>query len=218
MKLYVVVEGEGEAKVYPKWIEVVNPALVRADRVDAIAENGYYLISGQGYPQYMDMIRDAILDIARYPQYDRLVVGVDSEENSLAEKFQEIDEYIKGLRCPVPHRIVVQHFCLETWALGNRRVFHRNPGNPELRKCIEHFDVSAADPQLLTAPADEELTRAKYAFKYLRLLLRERNPRLVYSKRNPMEIAEPHFLKRIVERFEQGRDIQSFAAFPAAFV
>lgn len=66
-------------------------------------------------------------------------------------------------------------------------------------------------------PADEQINRAKYAFKYLRLLLRERNPRLIYSKRYPGEIAEEHFFQRIRQRFDEGNHIQSFNTFLAAF-
>lgn len=218
MNIYVVVEGEGETQIYPDWIRKINPSLKPIDRPDAASQDNYYLISGQGYPNYLDVIRNGLADVQSYAQYDRFVVAIDSEDATAAAKYSEVDQFISGIGCRVPYRIVVQHFCLEAWALGNKRIFHRNPSNDDLKRYIAHFDVSAQDPELLTPPPYEELNRARAAYKYLRLLLREKNPRLIYSKRNPREIGQEHFFVRIRERHEVDHHINSFAAFLTAFV
>ena len=218
MNVYIVVEGEGETKIYPEWIRHVDSGLTRVDRPDAASQNNYYLIGGQGYPNYFDVIRNAIADVAVHLQYDRLVVAVDSENDSRAAKLAEISQLIRHAGCRVPHRIIVQHFCLETWGLGNKQAFQRNPSSEELKKLVAFYDVSARDPELLTVPPDEQLNRAQVAYKYLRLLLREKNPRLIYSKRNPRELGEAHYFARLRERLQGDGHIQSFADFLTAFV
>ena len=218
MNLYVVVEGEGETTVYPKWISILNPAISRVFQVNVADHNNYYLISGQGYPQYLDIVKRAVEDVAINLQYTRLVIAVDSEDASYEQKYDEIDQFVAGLNCRVQYRIVVQHFCLETWALGNKRIVRRNPSNAQLQEYLALFDTSMTDPELLTPPEDEELNRAQFAFKYLSLMLREKNSRLIYSKRHPCEIGEEYFFRQIRSRFETDHHIQSLAGLLTAFV
>jgi len=135
MNVFVVVEGEvGEVRVYKSWIPLVNNEITYVSDVFAIRKNNFSIISGYGYPNYFDVIENAIEDVNGLENIDRLVVAVDSEELSFEEKYCEISDLLRMKRCNSPTFIIIQHFCLEAWALGNRRVGPRNPRHPILRE------------------------------------------------------------------------------------
>ncbi|MDV2999865.1 MAG: hypothetical protein N5P05_001471 [Chroococcopsis gigantea SAG 12.99] len=56
MNIYFLVEGNStERKIYPKWLEYLIPELMRVDYHDQVDNNNYYLISGEGYPEFYMM-------------------------------------------------------------------------------------------------------------------------------------------------------------------
>src|SRR5688572_12622930 len=129
MNVYVVVEGRVvEKEVYTAWIPRVNGALSPVPRVADVAANNFVIVSGEGYPFYFQVIEGALEDVTANSTFDRLVICVDSEDMTLAEKHAEISDYVnsKGYG-HVDYRVVVQHFCFETWALGNRRIARPQP-------------------------------------------------------------------------------------------
>ena len=56
-----------------------------------------------------------------------------------------VDSHNKNL----DYQIIIQHFCLETWALGNRVIITRNPISASIREYRKYFDVLVDDPELL---------------------------------------------------------------------
>ena len=94
MNYYVVVEGERtEIEVYSKWITYVNPLLTQVYNNDDFTENNFSLFAGFGYPYYFNVIDDAIEDVKNYSAIDKLVIAVDSEDQTYKEKFDEIYNY-----------------------------------------------------------------------------------------------------------------------------
>jgi hypothetical protein len=218
MNIHVVVEGErGAAKLYEIWVPLVNPSLTYVPHISYIANDNFSIVGGGGYPQYLEIIDAAIDDVNNYRNIQRLVIGVDSEEYSYQEKYREMENHIRSSPCSAEIRIVVQHFCLETWALGNK-VIVTHSHSDVLRKYINFFNVRVKDPELLPGYSEEELNRAQFAAKYLKYALNNKYKELTYSKSNPTVLLHPKYFGRVKQRFQNTGHISSFAYFLGAFV
>lgn len=182
-----------------------------------ITDNHFAIIAGGGYPNYFDIIEAAIEDVNSAGNIDRLVIAIDSEDMSFEEKHREVLDFVRNKPCAAPIFIVVQHFCLETWALGNKRVGPRNPRNPALRKYKEVFNVLANHPELLPPYPPAGLNRAQFAEVYLRAMLNDKHKNLSYSKRNPRALLHKTYFTEVKKRFETTGHIASFATFLEAF-
>ncbi len=217
MKIYLVVEGEiGEKKVYARWIKFYRPDLSIVNYLDELVHNGVYIVSGMGYPNYFDVIESAANDVYLM-RIDKLVVAIDSEEMTYNDKKDEVSEFVESLGLDINYEVIVQHFCLETWALGNKIIVQRNPKNRELKLFRQFFDILTHDPELLPAYQPQSLNRAQFAELYLRRLLNEKYRNLTYSKRNPEVLLHEKYFQRVVERLETTGHIQSFNDFLLAF-
>ncbi|MFH1195146.1 MAG: hypothetical protein V1720_05510, partial [bacterium] len=198
MNYYIVVEGEkASIEIYKNWIQFINPSLSYKQQIDEVFENDFYLIGGYGYPNYFQVIKDAIIDVNEKDNFDKLVVCIDSEENSFQEKYDEMDEFIRTNDLLKGYSIIIQHFCIETWFLGNRKIHSREISNPLLKRYKRLYDVHAEDPEYLPPNGEEELNRAQFAYKYFRLLLHEKYDRLVYNKHNPSVVINVNFFNQI---------------------
>ncbi len=217
MNIYIVAEGIAETKIYPHWVPLVNPVLSHVQHIAEIVENNFAVISGRGYPQYFDVINRAILDVNDHGNIDRLVIAVDSEEMSFDEKHTEIRDHAAAVPCDADVWIVIQHFCIEAWALGNVVIVRKDPHLPKLKEYKSFYDVRIYDPELLPAYAPEELNRAQFAQKYLRRALNDKYGNLTYSKSNPGPLLNAKYFGRVRQRYEQTGHINSFQAFLGAF-
>lgn len=219
MNIYVLTEGKTEVPVYRSWIPLVNPILTPINYPAEASQNNFYILSAKGYPYYFDVIESAILDINEGRNFDRLVIAVDSEEMSREEKFTEISDFVASKPCTAKVIIIIQHFCFETWALGNRKVIRRFPQSIELRQYKRFFDVSVQDPELLPAKPEEYLNRAQVAQRYLKFVLKERLRTLSYTKEQPpKQLMHPTYFEQVEKRLTDTGHIASFADFLHAFV
>ncbi len=215
MNIYILVEGEGtERQAYRSWVNFVNPNLSYVSNLADLADNRYFIIAGFGYPNYLERIDNAIEDV-NTNNISRLVIAVDSEEASYEEKYSEISNHVTEHKCIADVRIVIQHFCFETWALGNRRIIGTNIHNPLLREFINFYNVTSNDPELL--PPYSGLNRAQFAFNYLNLALRNQYSRLIYSKRKPHPVCNLPYFQNVKRRLDETGHIPSFRAFIDAF-
>lgn len=218
MNIYLVVEGKKtEPIVYPKWIKYINPRYRVVQDIDKVLENNIYLISGEGYPSYFEVIEAGAFDVSENRQFDRLVIAVDSEDMTYSEKRTEITDFVDDLSVNIEYRVVVQHFCIETWALGNRYIVPRHSDNERVKRFREIWDVLKYDPQGLP-PLDEDHNRAQFAELYLSALLNSRHKNLTYSKRNPKVLLNRKYFDRVKSRLEDTCHITSFNDFLTAFV
>lgn len=216
MNLYLVVEGKvGEPKIYEKWVPIVNPNLTYVNHYTKIVNNNFAIISGKGYPNYLNVIKNAITDACNFGNIDRIVIGVDSEDYTYEEKYNEINELINDQMCKIELKIIIQHFCLETWCLANRKIIPRNPQNQILIKYLNTFNALKEDPVLMPGYIPEKLNRAQFAAKYLKLCLNEKN--VTYTKSNPTFVANDRFYKNILERYNSTGHIKEFKEFINAF-
>ncbi len=213
MNFYLVVEGEVvEVEAYKKWLTYVRPEMSLVSHVSEIKKNNFSIISGYGYPQYYEVIKAAIEDVNRHGNIDRLIFIVDTENMTVAEKDREIRENVDIASCRAEFKVVFQHFCIETWALANRRITPRQPQNSDLIEFRRVHDVLHEDPEELPDYPRKGWNRVKFAYRYLKLLLQER-ARLNYSKSNPRAILSEDYFKEINSRFSETSHIRSFATF-----
>lgn len=218
MNIAVVTEGSGDKYLYKYWIPYVNPNITYVEHIEDITSNNFSIVSGGGYPYYLCVIDRAIDDINNHGNINRLVISVDSEEVSLQEKEGEILAYLATKSCSVSVFIIVQHFCIETWALGNRRACPANPNNQPLITFKNFFDVRILDPELLPEYPPMQLKRAQFAEAYLHSMLRDRHDHLSYRKSHPKPLRSYTYFRQMLLRHQDTNHIASFGSFLSAFV
>jgi hypothetical protein len=219
MNIFVLVEGENAAKqIYSSWIPFVNPSLSEVKLISEFSNNNFYVFAGYGYPYYLEAISAAITDINSNNNISRLVIAVDSEDMSYQEKYDEINNYLVTNPCRVDIKIIIQHFCFETWALGNKKINIRNIQNSRLREYKAFYDIYNNDPELLPPYPKEGLNRAHFAYKYLIRLLNEKNRNLSYSKNNAKALLHYKYFEQLKIRLDEKKHISSFKTFLEAFV
>jgi hypothetical protein len=214
MNVYFLVEGRRtEKKVYPQWLSVLVPELTKVNDANSISENNYYLFSGEGFPFILHHLKNAVEEVNTIGGYDYLVVCLDAEETSCKERKTEIRNFLSKERATLLHAelvIIVQKPCMETWFLGNRTLFKRNPKSDTLQRYIDFYDVRTDDPEWMPSYYKDS-TKAQFHTKYLREIFKER--RIEYSKRNPGEVGKLHFLQELIKRNEETNHISSFKSF-----
>lgn len=218
MNIYVVTEGKAESIIFKTWIPEVNPALTLISSLADVNQNNFFIFSARGYPAIFSAIENAIEDMQNFPQFDRLVISVDSEELTKQERLDEMNSFLDEKAFNSDVRVVIQHFCIEAWALGNRRIIRKHSINERLRSYRKFFDVRQNDPELLPNHPKEELTKAQFAKKYLKLVLNDRRKSLSYSEGSPYPVTETYYFQEIKRRHLNTGHINSFSDFLAAFI
>ena len=218
MNVYLIVEGEAEKIVYAHWVRLTNPSLRIVNDINEVQHNNLIIFSGGGQPNYFEVIEAGVEDVSANEKLDRLIIAIDSEEMSFGEKWREIDEFVIELGKNLDYKIIVQHFCLETWALGNKVIVSRNPRDPEIQELKKYFDVLNNDPELLPDYPENNLNRSQFAEYYLRKLLNEKYRNLTYTKKNPQALLHKKYFLQVKKRCETTSHIKSFNFFLDAFV
>ncbi|MEJ1396360.1 MAG: hypothetical protein RPU52_02365 [Candidatus Sedimenticola sp. (ex Thyasira tokunagai)] len=204
MNIYFLVEGKTERKVYPKWISYFVPALSRINSPTEALKNSYYLISGGGFPSILDNhFTDSVNDVNSVGNYDFLVIVIDTDNVSETQKREEVFEYIHTnnislINCELV--IIPQVVCMETWLLGNRRIYARNSSNIEVTAYSQHYDVANNDPELMGVSNDYSGTIGDFHYQYLKAMLHEKNIR--YSKTRPKDVGRTHYINELEARLE----------------
>ena len=220
MNLYIVVEGDRtETQVYPAWLKLLLPDYVQINDAWLVTDNNYYLLSGGGIPSIYDHIANSVLEINNINKqssnkYDYLVVCIDTEECEKGEEEKIIRQKLAEKRVKLidAQLVVIEHqVCMESWFLGNRKVFKRNPQNQKLLEYIEFYNVAEQNPELMDSINNEDFTtKAQFHFDYLKKMLAERNMR--YSKSNTSEVQKPDYLNELINRCTTTKDLLTFKA------
>lgn len=220
MNIYIVVEGETAAKkILTSWIQFVNPKLKPIDYPDQFTENNFYVLAGFGQPGIWNIVRRAISDVNNNLKIDRFVICVDSEDRDLSETYLKAKSEVESVRCRVEVKYAIQHFCLETWFLGNKTTFRKNAQDPELKKYLTLFDVKNHDPESLPAYPEKSWNRSQFAYNYFRAGIKDKYVnKKSYSKHNPGIVVEIGFFNQVKERCLSNKHIQSFNGFLDAFI
>ena len=202
MNLYFLVEGkQTERKVYPKWLSILSPQLTQITFAKDVTKNNFYLISGEGYPSLLHHLKNAVEEVNEIGNYDFLIVCLDAEETSIEERKATIIDFLKRENLQLKQGkliIIVQNPCFETWFLGNRKIFKRNPQSTVLQRLIQFYNVQTNDPELMSS-RNKEQTKAQFHHDYLKEIFTERN--ITYTKKNPrivfITIEQPKLIRNI---------------------
>jgi hypothetical protein len=187
MNLYFIVEGETERKVYPSWLSYLLPELQRVKNPSQAHTNNYYLISGGGYPSLYEEVEAAVENINISQKYNYLIICTDAEENSVEHMQQEISEYFLENELNIENsqlKIVIQNRCIETWFLGNSKIYSRQPQSQRLLEYNRYYDVSKECPELMGKYESD--VHAHFHEAYLKELFAAKN--MQYSKTKPRDV------------------------------
>jgi hypothetical protein len=215
MNLYFLVEGiQSERKVYPAWLSHLLPELTRVQSYDEVNEKNYYLISGEGYPSLYDFIPPSIEEINLSGKYNYFVVCLDAEENTVAERHAEIQGFLNEEKLVLKNVelvLIVQNRCLESWLLGNRKIYSKNPQDKPLLDYTRYYDVSVNCPENMGS-YQEFNTHAQFHGAYLRALFEAKN--ITYSKKRPGDVLKPFYLEQLLTRIQvQPEQLTTFRQF-----
>ena len=218
MIFYIVVEGKRTEKhVFKRWIPALCPDLRYVDHPKSLVQNSFTIVSGNGYPGYLRIIRDAAIDVRDNPGYGTLLVSVDADDKDADARRQEVLDVIRDAAPGIQPIVIIQNQCIETWALGNRRMVKNFPRDREHQEWKQHYDVWALDPEELPPNLAKGLNRAQSALVYLLAAIRDRNPSLSYSKAKPNVLADPAYLEQLRVRSNDTGHIPSFKEFCDVF-
>lgn len=216
MNIYFLVEGKSsEKKIYPRWLEYLIPELTKVDYHDQVEDNNYYLISGKGYPSILSNgFENAVDKILEIPKYDYLVLVVDADEETVEERTQYIKDFIQKKNLDLGRtkiEIIVQNRCIETWLLGNRRMFDsRQPMEKPLSDYAIYYDVSQRDPEKMGQYTMRN--HADFHDEYLREIFRSK--KTTYSKKFPNDAQQKNYFEELKKRVEDmPSDLQTFQIF-----
>ncbi len=216
MNIYFLVEGRRtEKKFYPKWLKHLVPELIEVNDPFAVDTNNFYVFNGNGFPSILDNhLKNAVADVNTIGKFQYLVMCIDADEVDVAERTDEIYAFIKekdiNLNAATKFVLIVQNRCIETWFLGNRKVYKRNPSEALLRAYTNFYDVSNDDPELM-GKLDYFETHAQFHAAYLKEMLHERNIR--YSKKKPNSVTEKAYLEELIARTNDTNHITTFHSF-----
>ncbi len=217
MNIYFLVEGKRtEMKVYPKWLSYLVPQLTKVQWHHQVNANNYCIFTGNGFPCLLDNhLRNSVEDINDAANFDYFVICLDADEQSTQQCKQDILDFMTKenifLNNNVQFEIIVQNKCFETWFLGNPKIFKQNPSDDFLNECVKFYNVKSKDPELMKKISDFEGSTSDFHFKYLNLLLSERN--IKYTKKNPQGVVEKYYLEDLIKRNKNTRHIESFKTF-----
>ena len=216
MNLYIVVEGEKtEYQLYPKWLSYLVPELSQVYSYKDVIQNNFYIFSGQGIPAIYNHVANAIRDINSFQHYNYLIICLDSDELSVENRKKRLLKHLEhegvtlNENCQL--EIIVQNKCIETWFLGNRKVYKRNPEGKNFKIYSTFYNVELNDPELM--PNFRGFFRtAQFHEAYLRVMLKEYN--IKYRKSRPKEVLEEKYFNELLKRIEDLPDhLKSFAVF-----
>lgn len=210
MNIYFLVEGQSsEAEVYPAWLSHLVPELIRVDNFDEVHHNNYYLFNSYGIPYIENDILNAIQDINSLGSYCYFVICIDADSATVNQREAKIIRLMQENQIVLSNntslKIIVQNRCIETWFLGNRRVYSRNPQN-NLR-FIEYssfYNVSQNDPELMGKPQNFDGSISKFHLAYLKAMFNERG-NMTYSKSNSLEVQRITYLNELIQRTKDGQ-------------
>lgn len=213
MNLYFLVEGRRtEKKVYPAWLGHLVPELTRVPFVHEVVKSNYFLISGEGYPSLLDVhLANSIKDYSETGKYDRLVVCLDVDDSTVADRSQAVADRASSLGFPLDQLVVIaQDCCIETWFLGNRRAVSPAPNSSELSDYLRFYNVREDDPELMKMPSGFS-ARSVFHHRYFQLVSWDK--RMNYRKQYPRHVVDRPYLDALILRRSESEQMATFGNF-----
>lgn len=219
MNAYIIVEGsETEMSVYPAWLSILAPNMHRIEDSSLVDNDNYYLFSAHGIPSIFKHTANAVADInsinsTAKGMYDFLIVCLDTEEESrtylegkIKEEIDELGVQLNGVKL----LIFEQKVCMETWFLGNQKIFKSNPQGKELIKFIHHYNVKKDDPEYMDTIDEDRYNKAQFHLRYLKRMLEERN--ITYNKNHTHAVCTEDYLSELIKRYQETQHLSTFGS------
>ena len=150
-----------------------------------------------------------------YDNYDWLILVIDADDMTAQDKIAEVDQFIQDenlvLNSKCRFHIIAQKCCMETWFLGNKAGYTRNPSISEFGKYNGFYNVYQEDPEFMIKPDNCGETLSIYHYEYLKQMLLEKNVR--YSKTKPNDVGEYHYIEQLQKRVEEINHLSSLRGF-----
>lgn len=215
MNLYFIVEGKRtEKKVYPEWLQHLIPKLIQVKWAYEAKENNYYLFNGNGFPSLLyNHLKNSIDEVNELGIFNYLILILDVDESSFQERIQEVNTFIEFNKISLQNCeliIIPQNRCIETWFLGNKSIFKKNPDSPELSRYINFYNVKLDDPEHM-GKFHGFNTHSQFHSMYCKLFLNERN--IQYTKSNPRGVTELSYLNCLINRTNESNHLKSLKYF-----
>ena len=214
MNLYSLVEGKRtEKKVYPAWLAHLIPQLRRVDDPSELDDQcGYFIFSGEGYPSLLDVhLSAAIADYHAARKFNRLVICLDVDDSTPADRSQEVFKRAAALGFPTDQlRVITQECCIETWFLGNRKAVSPTPNRSELVDFLRFYNVRRDDPEAMGIHAEFN-ARSIFHSQYFHLVSQDK--RFRYTKHNPKHVVDKAFLEELIVRRQDTNHLPTFGTF-----
>lgn len=220
MNAYIIVEGsETELSVYPAWLSILAPQMQRIDDATQVESNNYYLFSAHGIPSIFSHTANAIADInsinaSSKGMYDFLLVCLDTEGETreyIEKKIQEkIEESQLELNSHTQLLVFEQKVCMETWFLGNRKIFKSNPQGTEFLDYLRYYNVKIDNPEDMVSINEDRFTTAQFHLRYLKRMLEERH--IVYNKNDTRVVCTKDYLDELIKRYAETSHISTFGS------
>ncbi|WP_196516864.1 hypothetical protein [Nostoc sp. WHI] len=107
--------------------------------------------------------------------------------------------------------LIIQNRCFETWFLGNRKIYSRQPQSKPLLDYTRYYDISVDCPEIM-GNYDKSNTHAQFHKAYLKELFRAKN--INYSEKNPGEVLKLYYLEELLTRIkDKNHHLPSFQHF-----
>ncbi len=248
MRLYIVTEGLFESYLYPEWLKLLLPEYINIKHLNNIYnyENCYYFVSSRGYvasydqtggiPAVYNTIINGLKDIYEYKLFDMLIYLGDSENLPYIEPKQCIEQrkniiynYIQQHAekhiSDLSHlklKLIIQHNCIETWLLGNKKLVKQNISDLYLKKMVNTYNVRNRDPELMTMnyipddKIDSIKTIPQFHKYYLRKLVSNATNEQINTKnikKSYTYFSNAKYLKTLISRYKLDKHIKSFGYF-----
>lgn len=216
MNLYIIVEGRRtEKKVYPAWFTHLIPKLNSVKWAFQVTNNNYYLFNGNGFPALLhNHLKNSIEEVNELGNFNYLVLILDVDESTNQDRIKEVNDFLYKNNLELNNStelvIIPQNRCIESWFLGNKKVFKQNPKSPQLVEYVKFYNVKENNPEQMGIHQNFA-THSQFHADYCIEFLRERNIR--YSKNRPNGVVDKEYLDKLIQRQEQTNDLESFQNF-----
>lgn len=215
MNLYLLMEGScTEPLVYTSWLKYLNPNLNFITKLEELTNNDCYCVSSHGYPRILtNALKASLEDIVKINKFTDFWIVLDADDCTVSERKQEVFDKLSELSTLIPQelniKVIVQKSCIETWGLGNTRVFPSSAIiDPDFQKFISFYNVKDNDPENMSCPNEFDGTIAQFHFFYLKKMLRLKN--IKYKKERPNDLDKTYYLDQLKLRNKETGHLDSF--------
>lgn len=206
------------------------PYLSFVDRHEDMTTDSCRIVPGNGYPNMVSApklyggisrLEACLRDIRDYGNIDYFFICVDSEEEGYQDRFDELNSRLESLKAELgidqcqsatQFYVIVQHRCIETWALGNAEIpnqYNFQNSSIDFPAFQAYYNTLIDDPELMSGypPNYSYSTQAKFHEKYLKEYLKKFG--LSYSKKKPTVVQDKKYLDALIKRCSSTNHLSS---------